>query len=172
MNRIYAIAVCACLALATAMAGAAPVAAGLDKIAVYAGTWKTTTQHFATPYSKAGRENATLRNDCWRSAGFYACDQFVNGASRALIVFIYDAKHDLYHSYAIPAGSGRVFAGTLIIKGNRWTYPNEYTNHGKTVYFRTVNVFSKPDSIEYRQEFSTDKVRWTVMAKGTEHKLP
>lgn len=171
MNRIYAITISTCLALAAAMASAAPVAAGPDKIAVYAGTWKTATEHFATPFSKAGRETATLRNHCWRSADFYACDQFVNGQSRALIVFVYDAKHDLYHSYAIPAESGRVFAGTLIIKGNRWTYPNEYTDHGKTVYFRTVNVFNGPDSIEFRQEFSGDKVHWTVMAQGHETKI-
>jgi len=34
-----------------------------------------------------------------------------------------------------------------------------------------VNVFAAPDRIEYRQEFSEDKVNWTVMAKGVETKL-
>jgi hypothetical protein len=34
-----------------------------------------------------------------------------------------------------------------------------------------VNVFTTPGSIEYRQEFSDDKVHWTVTAKGLEHKL-
>jgi hypothetical protein len=42
----------------------------IDAIQAYAGTWKTETEHFDTPYSKAGREASTLRNECWKNGGF------------------------------------------------------------------------------------------------------
>lgn len=142
----------------------------LDKITAYAGTWKIQTEHFNTAFSKAGKESSTLHNDCWRSAGFYACDQFVDGESKALIVFTYDAKEGVYRSYPIPSGGGEAGSGKLIIRGNEWTFPWESTDGGKTTYFRVVNVFPGPDAIEYRQEFSTDKIHWTLMARGSEKK--
>jgi hypothetical protein len=161
-NRILALALCLPLV--------AVADNSIDTIAAYNGTWKTETEHFATAYSKAGKESTTLRNDCWRSAGFYACDQFVNGESKALIVFTYDSKNDIFHSYPIPANGDPAGSGKLLIKGNVWTFPWEDTNDGKTVYFQVVNVFTAPDRIEYRQEFSTDKTHWTLTAKGTEQK--
>ncbi|MGH8378473.1 MAG: hypothetical protein ACRER7_05915, partial [Gammaproteobacteria bacterium] len=87
-------------------------------------------------------------------------------------VYTYDAKSCLYHVQSVPLGGDDPGpAGTLIIKGNVWTFPWEYQDQGKTVYFRVVNVFMTPNTIEYRQEFSTDKVHWTVMAKGHEVKI-
>jgi hypothetical protein len=148
----------------------AEAATGIDKISAYAGTWKTETEHFATPYSKAGKESSTLRNDCWRSAGFYACDQFVNGESKALIVFTYNSKEDSYISYPIPTDGSPASSGKLLIQGNVWTFPWEDKDNGKTVFFHVVNVFTSPGQIEYRQEFSTDNTHWTVMAKGLEKK--
>ncbi len=143
---------------------------GIDTIQAYAGTWKTQTEHFDTAYSKAGKESSTLRNDCWKSGGFYACNQYVNGESKALIVFTYDDKDKTYTTYPIPVGGNSAGKGKLLIEGNVWTYPWEDTEQGKTTYFRVVNVFTAPGKIEYRQEFSTDKVKWTLMAKGTEVK--
>ena len=157
---------------AAATNGQTAAGGGLDKIAVYAGTWKTETEHFPTPFSKAGKESTTLRNNCWRSSDFYACHQIVNGKSAALVVFTYDAKDDIYHSYAIPANGGKAGpGGKLLIKGNVWTFPWEFTDKDKTTWFHVINVFSTPDTIEYRQEFSTDMIHWTVMAKGHEVKI-
>ncbi|MDE2197098.1 MAG: hypothetical protein KGJ56_07910 [Gammaproteobacteria bacterium] len=156
---------------AAATNGQPAAGGGLDKIAAYAGTWKTGTEHFATPFSKAGKESATLRNDCWRSAGYYACDQLVNGDSKALIVFTYDAKDDTYATYPIIAGSGNVQSGKLIIKGNVWTFPWKVTEKGKTSYFRVLNIFMTPDTIEFRQEYSQDQVHWFQMAQGFEQKI-
>jgi hypothetical protein len=144
---------------------------GLDKIMAYAGTWKIQTEHFATEFSKPGKENSQLRNECWRSAGFYACDQFVDGESKALIVFTYDEKENVYYSHAIPAtGGAGGGSGKLVIDGNVWTFPWEDKVDGKTVYFRVVNVFTAPDTIEYRQEYSRDNLAWTVNSKGIEKK--
>lgn len=169
MNRLYSFCALIALVLVTSLANAAPAVSGLDKIEAYAGTWKTEAEHFSTPYSKAGQETTTLKNDCWRSGDFYACHQIVNGKSAALLVFTYDATSGIYHSYAIPANGGEPgLGGELIIKGNVWTFPWQFIDKGKTIYFRVINVFTTPHTIEYRQEYSADKLHWTLMAKGFE----
>jgi len=155
----------AVLALAPAAA-----AAGIETIAAYKGAWQIEIENYKTAFSEAGKESTSLQNDCWSSAGFYACDQIVNGKSSALLVFTYDEKTDMYGTYAIPAGGGNANHGTLLIRGNVWTYPWEQTENGHTTYFRVVNVFTAPDTIEFRREFSTDKQHWTAMAKGIEKK--
>ena len=163
LRFLTGIVLCAC--------AAAESPAGIEKILAYQGTWKIETEHFNTRFSKAAKESSTLRNDCWRSGGFFVCDQFVNGESKDLIVFTYDAKDDTYGSYSVPAGGGEGGSGKLIVKGNVWTFPWEDKQDGKTVYFQVVNTFTAPGTIEYRQEFSEDKVHWTVTAKGLERKL-
>jgi hypothetical protein len=151
---------------------AEPVLTGLAKIQMYAGTWKTEIAHFDTHYSKAGRDSSTLRNDCWRSGDYYACHQYVNGKSRALLVFTYDAKQRVYSVYPVEADAGAVQPGKLIIHGNVWTYPWETTKNGHTTYFHVINIFTALDSIEYREEYSLDRSRWYPMAQGYEKKLP
>jgi hypothetical protein len=76
-------------------------ATGIDAIEAYRGTWKTEMEHFNTPYSKAGKESSTLHNDCLKSGEFFACHQIVNGESKALIIFTYDAKSKTYTTYPI-----------------------------------------------------------------------
>src|SRR5271165_4628168 len=78
-------------------------ARGIDKLSAYAGTWKTETEHFDTKFSKARKDSTTLRNDCWRSGGYYCCHQFVDDKAAALIVYTYNEKSDAYKSYVIPS---------------------------------------------------------------------
>ena len=144
---------------------------GIEKITAYAGTWKTEVRHLDTTYSKAGSESKTIRNDCWRSSGFFACNQIVDGDSKALVVFMYDPKADRYTSYPIPAGGGEVHPGTMLIQGDTWTFPWDSSQGGKTTHFRVVNVWSSPDSIEFRQEYSQDGEHWTLMADGHETRV-
>ncbi len=157
------------IAIAIFSAGAAAQKSdGIVKIAAYAGTWTVDIQHVETPYNKAGHDHNTLRNDCWRSGAYFACNQYVDGDSKALLVFTYDAKADRYTSYPVPADGSEAGKGMLVIRGNTWTYPWEAKNGDKTTYFRVVNTWVKPDEIEFRQEFSTDNVKWTEMAHGLE----
>jgi len=146
-------------------------AAGLSTITAYAGQWKSHLVYYATAFSKAHVDDTSLKNVCWRSAGYYACDQFVNGPSKALIVFTYDAPHDIYHTYGIPTDGTPASSGKLVISGNTWTYPWHYRDHGKTVYGRVVNVFRDPNTIEFRQEFSLDQKHWTLTGRGIEHRI-
>jgi hypothetical protein len=146
-------------------------AAGIDAIWAYAGTWNIEIDHFDTANSKASHEKTLLRNDCWKSGGYVACNQYVDGESKILIVFTYNAKQNVYTSYPIPADGSAAGSGTLLIEGNTWTFPWQSKDGDKTTYFRVVNVFTAPGRIEFRQEFSTDEAHWTLMAKGLEKKI-
>lgn len=173
---IHIIACCfACLETSMAQAGtpvSTPSAAtGLDAIAAYAGSWQTDIQYRNTPYSKQYEAKYRLRNDCWRSAGYYACDQFVDGKSQALLVFLYDPVKG-YSSYPIPVGGAEaVHPGRLLIDGNVWTFPWQTREDGKITYFHVINTWTSPDGIDFRQEYSEDGKRWILMAAGHETRV-
>lgn len=145
-----------------------PETGGIDTVMAYAGTWKVNGERFATAHSDAGKEDSTLRNDCWKSGGYVACNQYVNGESKVLLVFTYSDLTKSYTSYPIPLDGSAVGAGRLQIVGNIWTFPWELSQNGVTTYFHVVNVFKDHDHIEYAQEFSPDNVHWTKMAQGSE----
>ncbi len=159
----------ALLCASAIQAGGAP--AGVEKLLPYKGTWKIETEEFNTKFSKAGKDSSTLKNDCWLSGDYFVCNQYVNGKSKNLIVFTYDAKSDSYNSFAMLTAGGPGGKGKLLIKDNVWTFPWERKDSGKTYHFHVINKFTAPGTIEYRQEFSEDQVTWTVTAKGLEHKL-
>lgn len=144
--------------------------AGIDAVMAYAGTWKVEGERFATAHSDAGKEQSTLRNECWKSGPYLACNQYVNGESKVLLVFTYNEKQKMYTSYPVPLNGDPVNSGRLQIIGNVWTFPWQVTEGQSTIYFHVVNVFSSADHIDYAQEFSTDNIHWTTMAKGTETK--
>src|SRR5882724_9073817 len=106
-RSLFLLSLCLCLGISLASAdtpaaatAAKPAAAGLEALAAYAGRWQTDIQYLDTPYSKKSEAQYQLRNACWRSAGYYACDQFVDGESKALLVFMYDSAKG-YTSYPI-----------------------------------------------------------------------
>jgi len=151
-------------------AQAAP--AGLDKLKVLAGTWKSDGQAYDTEFSKATKDTATLHNDCWQSGEFYACDQIVDGMSRALIVFSFNAKDGTYNNYAIQAGGAPAGpGGILTIAGNTWTYAPRMNADAKPPFFRTVNVFDGRATIHYKIEFTRDNQTWTKTREGTERRV-
>lgn len=141
---------------------------GIDVIWAYAGTWTIETDTIATAYSKAGHDKKTLLNACWKNGGYLACNQYVDGDSKVLIVFTYNKKDNVYTSYQIPQDGSQPGSGKMTIEGNVWTFPWQVTDGDKTTWFRVVNTFLSPEKIDYRQEFSTDKVHWAVMSKGLE----
>jgi hypothetical protein len=154
------------------MAGAstASAAEGIDKIAVLAGTWKTDGQSFDTDFSKVGHDTSKLRNDCWGSGEFYSCDQYVNGESKALIVFTYNAGDGTYNTYAIRSGGASATSGKLKIDGDTWTYENPQSADSQPPYFRTVNVFEGAGTIHFSVEYTRDNQHWITMNQGVETK--
>ena len=152
-------------------APAAASASGIAAIEAYKGTWKISTVTVDTAHSKAAKDEKVLRNDCWRSAGYYACNQFLDGKSQDLIVFTFHEDKNLYTTYIVPLDGSAASSGTLEIHGDTWIYPWESTEKGITTYFRVINVFKSPTTIQFRSEFSSDKQTWTPTATGTEVRL-
>ena len=142
----------------------------LDRLNVFAGTWKSDAENFDTIFSKAGKVSSTLVNQCWKAGVFFVCNQSVNGSSRVLLAFNYKAGDTYWVSY-VPSDSGHAISGTLIISGGVWTYPEQQTHLGQTTYFRTVDIFSDTDNIDFREEFSTDNQTWTLMSQGHETRV-
>lgn len=106
---------------APTLLAAADAPRGIDAISAYAGTWKTTMDHVDTPYSKAGHEESTLRNDCWKSGAYLACRQIVNGDPKILLVFTCESDGRDCTSYQIPSDGGKPGSGKLTVDGNTWT---------------------------------------------------
>jgi hypothetical protein len=145
--------------------------AALQTLEVLAGTWNADGQTFDTEYSKAGKDSSTLHNDCWQSGMFYACDQVVDGDSKALIVFAAGEKPGAFVSYGIvppnPANAGR-----LVIDGNTWAYGGVITG-APAPYWRTLNEFSNPGgttTIHYKVQYSKDGTNWISTKEGVETK--
>jgi hypothetical protein len=151
-----------------AMAADAP--APLDRLNVFAGTWKSDSQTFKTPYSEEGQVSSTLVNQCWKAGAFFICNQSVNNVSRVLLVFTYKGG-DSYGVGYVPADGSHAYSGSLLVDGGVWTYPGQQTKLGQTVYFRNVNIYSNNDNLDYREEFSDDQQNWTLMAKGHESRV-
>lgn len=136
----------------------------------YSGIWRVNIEHLDTAYSKASNETSTLQNECWKSGQYVACRQTVNGESKVLLVFTCANQHDCT-SYQIPSDGSTSASGKLIVDGNTWTFPWSNQEHDKTTWFRVVNVWSSHNTIEFRQEFSTDQKHWTTMSTGHETRL-
>ncbi|HEX2668709.1 MAG TPA: hypothetical protein VHP13_10080 [Gammaproteobacteria bacterium] len=160
----------AVLAASSLPALAADATSPLDRLNVFAGTWKTESEKFDTPYSSAGTVSSTLVNQCWKAGNFFICNQSVNGQSAVLLVFTYKGG-DSFNISNIPAAGGYASNGSLVVNGGVWTFPGQTHKFGQVVYFRTVNIYSDNDNLDYREEYSTDQQTWTLMAKGHEARL-
>jgi len=153
-----------------ASAADTPAATGLDRLNVFAGTWKSESETYKTPYSEEGTVTSTLDNQCWKAGAFFICNQSVNGTSRVLLAFVYKGG-DTYDVTYVPADGSHASNGTLLVDGGVWTYPGEQHKYGQVVYFRNVNIYANTDSLDYREEYSTDQQNWTLMAKGHETRV-
>lgn len=143
----------------------------VDVILAYRGSWKVEVEHLATPQSKATHETSNLRNICWKSNEYAACNQVVNGESKILLVYVYNAAEKNFTAYTIPLNGGANGTGKIVIDGDTWIFPWQTEENGKVTYFRVVNRFTSPTHIEFRQEYSTDKEHWTQTMKGTEERV-
>jgi hypothetical protein len=160
----------ALLASSLAVAADAPSSSPLDRLNVFAGTWKSDTQNFETPYSHESAGSYTLVNQCWKAGAFFVCNQSVDGVSRSMLVFSFKGG-DTYSEVAVTAETGAGSNGTLLVDGGVWTFPGQFHKLGQVIYVRTVNIYSGNDSLDYREEFSTDQQNWTLMAKGHESRI-
>ncbi|HET6275950.1 MAG TPA: hypothetical protein VFE16_08500 [Candidatus Cybelea sp.] len=171
-NRIVA-----CIALATTVAGAAFVpgaasAAPIDQLNRLVGTWQSTGTFVDTPYQKAGTATATTTCAWSNDHGFMICQQSVmmNGTPDSdLGIYTYDPTANVYRFDNVHAS--RTTSSTILVDDKSITYPFSFTDNGKSVVIRTLNVWQSASAYTWRTEFSTDNgATWTLMGSGKSEK--
>ncbi len=127
---------------------------------LYNGTWQITKNGAAKP--------DVLLNQCALVGKYFTCQQTVNGAVSALLVFVpANAPGQYYTQSVMPDGRG-AGRGSLKIEGDRWTYSSTWDQGGRTTYYKTTNTFNGKTRIHFEQQESTDNKDWKTTGSGDE----
>jgi hypothetical protein len=162
----------AALVFATAGLIALPVrgaGAPLDELDRFAGTWQSHGTFVDGPYSKAS--TSTAATTCAWSTGhtFMICQQSVSTDGKVsddLGIYAYDETAGTYRFYSVQ--TAHTTASTITVAGNTITYPFSFTEKGKNVTIRTLNVWDSPSLYRWRTEYSTDDgTSWKLMGSGS-----
>ncbi len=135
----------------------------------FAGTWQSHGTFVNGPYSKASTSTATTT--CAWSTGhtFMICQQSVSTDGKVsddLGIYTYDGAARAYRFYNVE--TARTTASTITVAGNTITYPFSFTDKGKKVAIRTLNIWDSPSLYRWRAEYSTDGgTSWQVMGSGS-----
>lgn len=160
-------------AVAFCVAVALPAkAAGVDELERFLGTWSSPGTLYDTPYSKAGTATATTTCAWSLDRVFMICQQSIalNGKpNHALSIYTYDAMKNQYRFFNVRPDGGD--GSVISVAGDTVTYTNSFTDKGKQVTIRTLNVWESPTLYRWRTEYTTDSGKtWTLMASGTAQK--
>ena len=128
---------------------------------LYAGSWKV--GHTKDPSSDK------LTNQCALVGRYFTCEQTVNGVAGNLLIFIpVPDKPGHYYTQNVRPEGRASSRGDLEIQGDKWVYSTTWDQGGSTIYYRTTNVFSGRNKIQWEQAESTDNKTWTVKNGGEE----
>jgi hypothetical protein len=150
----------AALALAFAGAVLAPGrtwAAQLDELDRFAGTWQSQGTFLETPYGKASSSSATTTCAWSIDHAFMICQQNVSMGGKQeddLGIYTYDATANVYRFYNVRASA--TTSTTITVAGNTITYPFSFTDNGKNVTIRTVNIWENANLDRWSSEYSID----------------
>jgi hypothetical protein len=149
--------------LALTTSRAIPAADPYQPLWLYKGSWRVT--HKDQPPDK-------LTNQCALVGRFFTCEQTVNGVAGSLLIFIpVPEKPGHYYTQNVRPEGRATARGDLEIDGNRWVYTNTWDQGGSTVYYRTTNIFTGMNKIQFEQAESTDNKTWAVKNSGEETRL-
>ncbi len=166
-------------ALAMIIAGAAGApatasAAPIDQLNRLTGTWQSTGTFVDSPYQKAGTATATTTCAWSNDHAFMICQQSVvmNGTPDSdLGIYTYDPAANVYRFDNVHPS--RTTSSTILVDDKSITYPFSFTDNGKSVVIRTLNVWQGANAYTWRTEFSTDNgATWTLMGSGKSQRSP
>ena len=130
---------------------------------LYNGAWQVTRKDQAAE---------KLVNRCVVVGRFFACEQTVDGVPGNLLILIPIAdKPGHYYTQNVGPQGRASSRGDLEIDGDHWVFRSNWDQGGSTVYYRTTNVFSGRNKIQYEQAESTDNKNWTVKNSGAETRV-
>jgi hypothetical protein len=142
----------------TAMQTAPARTPEVQKLSVFLGEWRI----------KDDPPDAPNRTICqWGASGrCLLCDQIhpgANGPVKELNIFTYDRAQSAY----VMQGMRPARRAPFSIEGQTWTYGGSYTENGKTIASRVLNVWESPEVMHYFVQASPDGgTQWTTNAEG------
>jgi len=130
---------------------------------LYKGTWKVTKKD-----QPASAKPDNLLNQCALVGKYLACQQTVNGAVSALLIFVPAKSPGQYFTQSVMPDGRAGGRGDLAIEGDKWTFASNWNQGGKTTFYKTINVFSGKNRIHFEQQESTDNKEWKTTGSGDE----
>ena len=153
--------VVAIIGIACAAATATAASDAYAPLKYYAGTWAVVSSKGKTP---------TVVNSCARTGLFYVCEQSLDGAPKALVVFLpREATEDggTYRTQTLGADGAEPGHWYLLkIKDADWTY----TPEGAEPRERTTNHFIDADHIHFEVQKKVGE-EWKTTLSGDETRV-
>jgi hypothetical protein len=161
---IVAAAICAVPSPATA----APV----DAMGRFVGTWESAGTFTDSAYSKAGSVSGSTTCGWSIDHDFLICQQRVvlgKTEQHGIAIYTYDPAAEKYRFYNV--GATQVGSTAIAVDPTTITYTDTYSDGGKTVTNRTLNVWDDPDHYHFSTEYSLDGgAHCTTILSGTAHR--
>lgn len=146
--------------------------AGIKKLSVFLGTWKAESAIDA----KHPEKTSAVYTCQWSANGRYlVADQLVNDhgtETNNLSIYNYNPEKDDYTLSLVGIPGMQPFTVPVTYKGDTLFYTGEYTDNGKKVYNRTLNIFLSPTSYIYKIQLSDDGITWRTDGEGKAAKMP
>jgi hypothetical protein len=143
-------------------------ATGMKKLSVFLGTWKGE--------NKPGSSNNTksITSCSWSLNGRYLiCDQLIDQAgvrSNNLSIYSYDSLHDSYLLSLVGIPNTEPFSIPMTAHGDTLIYTGSYTDNGKKIFTRTLNIFGSSSFYLFISQYSTDGDSWINTLEGSASK--
>jgi hypothetical protein len=146
------------------------------KLGVLVGKWESEATVSESRFSHADKLSSSMECRWSPQSDFLICEQLItdsSGKHTQLSIYSYNAKKTNYIISTVTGPGNEPMNGTVMIKGNIWTYPGSYEPLiGKKTLVRTINDFSVSGTDSFKTEFSDDDgAHWTVTLQGKGHKI-
>lgn len=149
-----------------------PAAQGTAPDAVYAPLWLYNgSWHVTKKDQPAGAKPDELLNQCALIGKYLSCQQTVNGAVSALLIFLPAKSAAQYYTQSVMPDGRAGGRGDLTISGDKWTYFSSWNQGGKSIYYRTINTFMGKNRIHFEQQESSDNKEWKTTSSGDEVRI-
>ncbi|MBV9276878.1 MAG: DUF1579 family protein [Candidatus Eremiobacteraeota bacterium] len=162
------------IALTAAPSLGADAGSPAENLAMFAGSWQSQAT-LQQPSGKPMQVSGTI-SCAWSSPAhiFLVCDGNATFEGDTtphyqLSVYTYDAASKQYGFANVTPNT--LTSPDLTLSGTTWTYSGKMTNAGKTIYFRTLNIFESPNFYRFRSESSPDGSHWTTNIEGVSRRL-
>lgn len=133
---------------------------------LYEGKWQLTRAN-----QPPGAKPEQIVNQCASLGKYFACEQTIDAQHGNLIVFVATDKPGHFYTQNITPEGRATGRADLEISGDKWTYSSTWDQGGKTIFYRTTNIFTGKNKIHFEQAESSDGTEYKVTGSGDEVKL-